>query len=136
MLRHPEAYVKQPYIQDRHELFYCVHILYPFFRIVRSDMLRTPPRLLFRSFPLRTLHSPPPRRLLSTAPPLQKSRSWKSSATRWGIALGAIYYYNNSDIFAEEPPCLFFLPIQPTFVSDPFGLADYTSLTFSRASCP
>ncbi|KAA6407316.1 MAG: hypothetical protein FRX48_08864 [Lasallia pustulata] len=42
-------------------------------------------------------------RLLSTAPPAQKSRSWKSSAVRWGLAVGAVYYYNTSDVFAEQP---------------------------------
>ncbi|KAI4131761.1 MAG: hypothetical protein LQ347_002850 [Umbilicaria vellea] len=42
-------------------------------------------------------------RLLSTAPPAQKSRSWKSSAVRWGLAVGAVYYYNTSDAFAEQP---------------------------------
>ena len=44
------------------------------------------------------------RRFASTAP-ADKPRSWKSSAVRWGIAIGAVYYYNNSTAFAEEPPC-------------------------------
>lgn len=43
------------------------------------------------------------RRLISTAPPTQKSRSWKNSLARWGIAGAAIYYYNTSNVFAEEP---------------------------------
>lgn len=46
------------------------------------------------------------RRLISTTPPTQKSRSWKSSLARWGIAGAAIYYYNTSNVFAEEPACM------------------------------
>lgn len=42
------------------------------------------------------------RRLISTAPLATKSRSWKSSALRWGLAIGGVYYYNISNIFAEE----------------------------------
>ncbi|KAH7026907.1 hypothetical protein B0J12DRAFT_745920 [Macrophomina phaseolina] len=53
----------------------------------------------------RAVHRAPAvqRRLISTAPPTQKSRSWKSSLVRWGIAGAAIYYYNTSNVFAEEP---------------------------------
>ncbi|KAB2568925.1 CHCH domain-containing protein [Lasiodiplodia theobromae] len=43
------------------------------------------------------------RRLVSTAPPTQKSRSWKSSLARWGLAGAAIYYYNTGKAFADEP---------------------------------
>ncbi|KAI9816263.1 MAG: Oxidoreductase [Pycnora praestabilis] len=43
------------------------------------------------------------RRFLSTAPPSQKSRNWKSSALRWSLAIGGVYYYNTSNVFAEEP---------------------------------
>ncbi|MCJ1301573.1 Oxidoreductase [Hypocenomyce scalaris] len=42
-------------------------------------------------------------RLLSTAPPAQRARSWKSSAVRWGLAIGGLYYYNTSNAFAEQP---------------------------------
>ena len=48
----------------------------------------------------------PVRRFLSTAPPHQKSRTWKSSATRWGLAGALIYYYNTASAFAEEPNCM------------------------------
>ncbi|KAF2401854.1 hypothetical protein EJ06DRAFT_508068 [Trichodelitschia bisporula] len=42
------------------------------------------------------------RRLLSTAP--TKSRgTWKGTALRWGLAGAAVYYYNTSDLFAEQP---------------------------------
>ncbi|KAM5354147.1 hypothetical protein ACJ41O_000797 [Fusarium nematophilum] len=43
-----------------------------------------------------------PRRFASTATPADKSRSWKSSAARLGLAFGAVYYYNTSPIFADE----------------------------------
>ncbi|OMP82066.1 Mitochondrial intermembrane space import and assembly protein 40 [Diplodia seriata] len=49
------------------------------------------------------VRAPAQRRLVSTAPPTQKSRSWKSSAARWGLAGAAIYYYNTSKAFADEP---------------------------------
>ncbi|KAI9825513.1 MAG: hypothetical protein M1819_000505 [Sarea resinae] len=46
----------------------------------------------------------PARRFLSTAPPAQKARSsWKGTALRWGLAAGAVYYYNTSSVFADEP---------------------------------
>ncbi|KAF9880210.1 mitochondrial intermembrane space protein mia40 [Colletotrichum karsti] len=44
-----------------------------------------------------------PRRFASTASPADKPRTWKSSALRWGAAVGAIYWYNTSPVFAEEP---------------------------------
>ncbi|KAI0460303.1 hypothetical protein F5B21DRAFT_140536 [Xylaria acuta] len=42
------------------------------------------------------------RRFASTAP-ADKKRSWKSSAARWGLAVGAVYWYSTSAAFAEEP---------------------------------
>ncbi|RFU82070.1 mitochondrial intermembrane space import and assembly 40 [Trichoderma arundinaceum] len=42
-----------------------------------------------------------PRRFASTAP-VDKSRSWKSSAVRWGLAVAGVYYYNTSSVFADE----------------------------------
>ncbi|KAI0416523.1 hypothetical protein F5X98DRAFT_343494 [Xylaria grammica] len=42
------------------------------------------------------------RRFASTAP-ADKKRSWKSSAARWGLAIGALYWYSTSTAFAEEP---------------------------------
>lgn len=47
-------------------------------------------------------HAAAPRRLASTASPADKSRSWKSSALRWGVAVGAVYYYTTSSVFADE----------------------------------
>lgn len=66
-------------------------------------MIRRAPRLLRAS--QHCLRTPPAHRFISTAPPSQKSRSWKSLGARWGLALGVIYYYNTSNLFAEEPPC-------------------------------
>ncbi|KAF5614410.1 mitochondrial intermembrane space import and assembly 40 [Fusarium subglutinans] len=43
-----------------------------------------------------------PRRFNSTTTPADKSRSWKSSVARLGLAFGAVYYYNTSPIFADE----------------------------------
>ncbi|KAH3971674.1 mitochondrial import inner membrane translocase TIM40 [Parastagonospora nodorum] len=64
-------------------------------------MYRAAPRLIARSALPRTIA--PTRRFISTAPPTQKSRSWKSLVARFGIAGTIIYYYNNTDVFAEEP---------------------------------
>ncbi|OQE23078.1 hypothetical protein PENSTE_c009G10400 [Penicillium steckii] len=41
------------------------------------------------------------RRLISTGP--TKSRSWKNTVVRLGLAGGAIYYYNTSSAFSKEP---------------------------------
>ncbi|KAI0191649.1 hypothetical protein F4808DRAFT_443684 [Astrocystis sublimbata] len=42
------------------------------------------------------------RRFASTVP-ADKRRSWKSSAVRWGLAAGVVYWYSTSTAFAEEP---------------------------------
>lgn len=60
--------------------------------------IRVVPR---RALPSRTLNNS--KRFLNTAPPAQKSRSWKSGVARWGLAAAGIYYYNTSNVFAEEP---------------------------------
>lgn len=43
------------------------------------------------------------RRFVNTAAKAEKGRSWKNSALRWGLAVGAVYYYNTSSVFAEDP---------------------------------
>src|SRR5271156_762061 len=43
------------------------------------------------------------RRFLTTDPPHLRSRTWKSSALRWGLAIAGIYFYNTSSAFADEP---------------------------------
>ncbi|KAK0621990.1 hypothetical protein B0T17DRAFT_535592 [Bombardia bombarda] len=44
------------------------------------------------------------RRLLTTSSPQTKKRTWKGAAARWGLAIGAVYWYNTSPIFADELP--------------------------------
>ncbi|KAJ9292822.1 hypothetical protein DTO271G3_8397 [Paecilomyces variotii] len=56
------------------------------------------------------------RRLISTAPPTQKSRSWKSLVVRAGLAVGVVYYYNTSSVFAKQPS--FSLRPQPEVEED------------------
>lgn len=43
-----------------------------------------------------------PRRFASTTSPADKSRSWKGSAVRIGLAAAAVYYYNTSTIFMDD----------------------------------
>jgi intermembrane space import and assembly protein 40 len=68
-------------------------------------MLRPATRLIARPIAVRAIPraTAPIRRFLSTAPPTQKSRSWKSLAARVGIAGTIVYYYNTTEVFAEEP---------------------------------
>ncbi|RHZ69908.1 Oxidoreductase [Aspergillus turcosus] len=65
-------------------------------------MFRPATRALLRA-PGVAVRGPASRRLISTAPPDQKSRSWKNIAVRLGLAAGAVYYYNTSSVFAEQP---------------------------------
>ncbi|RDL31970.1 Uncharacterized protein BP5553_09372 [Venustampulla echinocandica] len=65
----------------------------------RSAVQAAPRRLL----PIRSVVKSSPRRFISTTRPSQKSGSWKGSAARWALAGGAVYYYNTSNVFAEEP---------------------------------
>jgi intermembrane space import and assembly protein 40 len=73
-------------------------------------MFRTAPRALARQSALRALPRtsnaalPAGRRALSTAPPAQKSRSWKNLFARLGAAGAVIYYYNTTDVFGDEAP--------------------------------
>ncbi|MCJ1378706.1 Oxidoreductase [Xylographa soralifera] len=65
-------------------------------------MYRPASNLLLRQS-LPPLRAAARRRFLTTAPPHQKSRSWKNSAARWGLGIAGVYYYNTSTVFAEEP---------------------------------
>ncbi|KAH6989137.1 hypothetical protein BKA56DRAFT_629043 [Ilyonectria sp. MPI-CAGE-AT-0026] len=52
---------------------------------------------------LRSTARAAPRRFNSTAAaPSNKPGSWKGSAVRWGLAFGAVYYYNTSPVFADD----------------------------------
>ncbi|KAF2456253.1 hypothetical protein BDY21DRAFT_59113 [Lineolata rhizophorae] len=55
------------------------------------------------------------RRFLSTAPPTQRSRRWKSSLARWSLAGAVVYYYNTSNVFAESN---FYAPNVATHTAD------------------
>ncbi|RDA84183.1 hypothetical protein CP532_3916 [Ophiocordyceps camponoti-leonardi (nom. inval.)] len=43
-----------------------------------------------------------PQRLSSTLSPANRSRTVRGSLARWALALGAVYYYNTSPVFADE----------------------------------
>lgn len=68
-------------------------------------MFRPVARALARA-PVVAARSPASTRLISTSGPTSKSRSWKSTFVRLGLAGGAIYYYNTSSAFAQEPSCM------------------------------
>lgn len=55
-----------------------------------------------RSATSTTTLTPTSRRYLSFGPP-DKPRTWKGAAVRWGLAFSALYWYNTSPIFADEP---------------------------------
>ncbi|KAJ5145700.1 uncharacterized protein N7515_000264 [Penicillium bovifimosum] len=63
-------------------------------------MFRPAARALARA-PTVATRTPANRRLISTGP--SKSRSWKNTLLRLGLAGGAVYYYNTSSVFSEEP---------------------------------
>ncbi|KAK2874993.1 hypothetical protein FQN49_001874 [Arthroderma sp. PD_2] len=69
-------------------------------------MFRTASSSLLRGTPAtQQLRFAQSRRWISDAPsPVQKKQGWRSTVVRWGLAAGAVYYYNTSPIFAEEPP--------------------------------
>ncbi|QSS61260.1 intermembrane space import and assembly protein [Histoplasma capsulatum] len=50
-----------------------------------------------------------------SASPSRKPSSWKGTALRWALAVGVVYYYNTSTVFAEEPGFSF---QPPTFASN------------------
>ncbi|EER25402.1 CHCH domain containing protein [Coccidioides posadasii C735 delta SOWgp] len=67
-------------------------------------MFRSASRTVLRqTHRLRLAQRQAGRRFVSTVPPSQKSRSWKSTVARWGLAAAAVYYYNTSTVFAEQP---------------------------------
>ncbi|KYK54244.1 intermembrane space import and assembly protein 40 [Drechmeria coniospora] len=51
----------------------------------------------------RSCTKPLNRRFASTGSPGSKRRSWKGATLRWGLAGAAVYYYNTSSVFADEP---------------------------------
>ncbi|EJT78357.1 mitochondrial intermembrane space import and assembly protein 40 [Gaeumannomyces tritici R3-111a-1] len=77
--------------------------------------LRSTARAARSAAPTTTLTSTS-RRYLSFKPS-DKPRTWKGAAVRWGLAAGALYWYNTSPIFADEPlPQT--IPAPPQFSDD------------------
>ncbi|CAI7657057.1 unnamed protein product [Penicillium bialowiezense] len=63
-------------------------------------MFRPAARALARA-PNVASRTPANTRLISTGP--SKPRGWKNTILRLGLAGGAVYYYNTSSVFSEEP---------------------------------
>jgi mitochondrial intermembrane space import and assembly protein 40 len=59
------------------------------------------------------------RRFVSTSSPADKSRSYKNAALRWGAAAAAVYWYNTSPVFADEPGRM------STSFSNPIAVANF-----------
>ncbi|KKK17995.1 hypothetical protein P175DRAFT_0526362 [Aspergillus ochraceoroseus IBT 24754] len=68
------------------------------------------------------------RRLISTTPTETKSRSWKNTFVRLGLAAGAVYYYNTSNVFTETPSLFFRSQPQPTSEDDSSSLPTLNSV--------
>lgn len=52
------------------------------------------------------------RRMLTTAP-ASKKPTWKGAFARWGVAIGAVYWYSTSPIFADEASSALFAISEP-----------------------
>ena len=73
------------------------------FRPASRALLRAP-----TTTPVVAVRGPASRRLVSTASSEpSKSRGWKNTALRVGLAAGAVYYYNTSSVFADLPSSMF-----------------------------
>ncbi|KAI9372915.1 hypothetical protein BJX61DRAFT_505063 [Aspergillus egyptiacus] len=83
-----------------------------------------------------TARGPATRRFLSsTSAAGKKSRSWKSTFMRLGLAAGAVYYYNTSSVFAENPSLSFRSPPQPSLENEE-SLPTLDSVKPKRQSAP
>ncbi|RAH71846.1 coiled-coil-helix-coiled-coil-helix domain-containing protein [Aspergillus aculeatinus CBS 121060] len=80
-------------------------------------MFRSAARVVLRA-PAVPVRGPASRRLISTSPVDKKSRSWKGGIVRLGLAAGAIYYYNTSPVFAQDPKFSFRSQPQPDAVAE------------------
>lgn len=65
-----------------------------------SITFRTPLR---RCIFIRNTHFFNTRRHFGASSAKKAARPWKSTIIRWGIAIGGLYYYNTSSLFAEDP---------------------------------
>ncbi|KAL5041820.1 hypothetical protein BDW71DRAFT_191165 [Aspergillus fruticulosus] len=75
-------------------------------------MFRPASRALLRA-PAVSVARGPTRRFISSSTGPTKSRSWKNTFVRVGLAAGAVYYYNTSSVFAETPSLSFRSKPQP-----------------------
>lgn len=75
--------------------------------------IRSSPRALRHSSLVAASSPTAGRRLASTAAPADKKYTWKSTAARWGLAAGLLYWFNTSPIFADEAPRTFFSSFFP-----------------------
>ncbi|PKY05029.1 intermembrane space protein [Aspergillus campestris IBT 28561] len=89
-------------------------------------MFRPASRALLRA-PTVAVRGPATKRLISTGPAETKSRSWKNTAVRLGLAVGAVYYYNTSSVFADQPSFSFHR--QPQADSEPSSPPTLDSIT-------
>ncbi|KAI1332313.1 hypothetical protein F5Y16DRAFT_394387 [Xylariaceae sp. FL0255] len=62
--------------------------------------LRSAPRI---ASPLRQSPQATTSRRFASTVPADRKRGFKSSVVRWGLAIGAVYWYSTSSVFAEEP---------------------------------
>ncbi|KAF9895009.1 Oxidoreductase [Aspergillus nanangensis] len=82
-------------------------------------MFRPASRVLLRAPAVTTVRGPASRRLISTGPDnASKSRSWKNTVMRLGLAGGVIYYFNTSSAFADKQSFSFRPIPQPNTVDD------------------
>ena len=51
---------------------------------------------------LGSLRLAPAQRRMASSAVKAGPRTWKGTALRWGLAIGAVYYYNTSSVFADE----------------------------------
>ncbi|KAL2810252.1 hypothetical protein BJX63DRAFT_434417 [Aspergillus granulosus] len=92
-------------------------------------MLRPASRALLRApGPIVRNPATTSRRLISSTPSGAKSRSWKNTFVRIGLAAGAVYYYNTSSVFAESPSLSFRSQSKPTPKDDDSNLPTLDSV--------
>ena len=83
-------------------------------------MFRAPLRRLRpASLPASRVPTVVSRRAASTAAGPAKKGTWKGTAARWGVAVGAVYWYCTSPLFADDPARRFLAPKSVLFCCVP-----------------
>lgn len=93
------------------------------FRTAGRSLLRhsaTRPTLLLRQTTTASTTTSTARSLLTRAP--KKRSGFKSATARWALAGGIVYWYATSNVFADEPKCLFVL-LLPLYINSTNNLA-------------